>query len=88
MVEIVLTPHFRRSAKRLHLSLHAAVEERVAIFQRDPFDAQLKTHKLTGRLKGFWSFSVDHRLRVIFEFIGKKRVVFHVIGDHSIYDVF
>jgi mRNA-degrading endonuclease YafQ of YafQ-DinJ toxin-antitoxin module len=27
------------------------------IFAKDPFDPQLKTHKLSGKLKGLWVFS-------------------------------
>ena len=29
---------------------------RLELFINDPFDAKLKTHKLSGKLKGLWSF--------------------------------
>ncbi|KKU14012.1 MAG: Plasmid stabilization system [Parcubacteria group bacterium GW2011_GWC2_45_7] len=82
------TSRFAREAKRVPRNLRGAVEERVEIFRRDSFDPRLKTHKLTGALKGFWSFYIDYRYRVIFEFIKADRVLFHSIGDHSIYDEF
>src|SRR5437870_5137531 len=30
------------------------------IFIADPFNSKLKTHKLSGKLKGLWSFSVEY----------------------------
>lgn len=85
-MEVFYTPHFKREAKRLPFSLRQAVEDRIQKFLSDPFHPSLKTHKLNGKLKAYWSFSIDRKNRIIFEFDGKKRAVFHSIGDHSIYD--
>lgn len=84
-MEIVVTPHFKREAKRLPLHLRPQIQERLRIFQDNPFHPSLKTHKLHGEFHGFWSFSIDRRIRVIFEFTDGL-AVFHSIGDHSIYD--
>jgi len=35
-------------------------------FADDPRDPLLRTHKLKGELAGYWSFSVDGDLRVVF----------------------
>jgi mRNA-degrading endonuclease YafQ of YafQ-DinJ toxin-antitoxin module len=51
----------------------------------NPFDETLKTHKLKGKLKEFWSFSVNYSFRIVFEFIKKDEVIFYDIGDHRIY---
>ncbi len=61
--------------------------ERIMMFERDSFDSRLDTHRLHGKLKNQWSFSVDVRNRILFEFLDKKKgdVVFLDIGDHSIY---
>ena len=56
------------------------------LFHEDPFSPQLKTHKLTGKLKDFWSFSIDYQYRIIFEFADKDIIWFHSIGTHAIYD--
>ena len=55
------------------------------IFIYDPFDAQLRTHKLSGKLKGLWSFSVEYDLRVIFYFTKDKpmKAVFIDLGSHD-----
>ncbi|MFN3851276.1 MAG: type II toxin-antitoxin system YafQ family toxin [Spirosomataceae bacterium] len=42
----------------------------------------MRTHKLSGKLKAFWSFSILYDLRVIFQFIDEN-TVFIDIGTHD-----
>lgn len=72
---------------RLDPQLQMRARERIMMFERDSFDSRLDTHRLHGKLKNQWSFSVDVRNRILFEFLDKKKgdVVFLDIGDHSIY---
>jgi mRNA-degrading endonuclease YafQ of YafQ-DinJ toxin-antitoxin module len=44
-----------------------AVLRRFAVDPRDPL---LRTHKLRGDLDGYWVFSVDDNLRVLFRWDG------------------
>lgn len=60
------------------------LKEKEKIFRKDIFDPRLKTHKLKGKLVGFYSFSVSYRWRIIFQIEGND-VIFHAIGTHSIY---
>ncbi|TSC56610.1 MAG: hypothetical protein Greene041679_510 [Parcubacteria group bacterium Greene0416_79] len=80
-------PHFQRSWRRLDRQIRERVEEKVALFRRDPFHIRLDTHRLHGKLKRFWSFSVDGRYRILFEFLDKTKTeaVFLDVGDHRIY---
>ncbi|MFN4213032.1 MAG: type II toxin-antitoxin system YafQ family toxin [Microgenomates group bacterium] len=55
------------------------------IFRKNPFAPQLKTHRLEGKLKDFWSFSIDYHYVILFEFINKNIVWFHSVGTHDIY---
>lgn len=59
--------------------------KKVALFVSDPHDLQLKTHKLSGKLKDLWSFSVDYDLRIVFYFTKDKppKAVFVDIGTHD-----
>ncbi|CUR32545.1 conserved hypothetical protein [Planktothrix tepida PCC 9214] len=34
-------------------------------FAVNPYDPSLKTHKLSGKLKEFWSFIIDYDARVL-----------------------
>jgi mRNA-degrading endonuclease YafQ of YafQ-DinJ toxin-antitoxin module len=86
MIEIAFSSSFKRAfRKRVQgtASLEARFWERVTIFQNNPFDLRLKTHKLSGQLKDLWSFSVEYDVRVIFSFIDDKKAVFIDIGTHK-----
>ena len=58
---------------------------RLQLFQKDPFNSQLKTHKLSGKLENYWSFSVDYQTRIMFEFVDENSVGLIDIGPHKIY---
>ncbi len=85
-MEIFYTPNFRRCYKKLSSEIKDLAESKEAIFRSNPFDRKLGTHKLQGRLKDFWAFSINSKYRIIFEFIEKQNVVFHSVGDHVIYE--
>lgn len=57
--------------------------ERMEVFLNDPFSPQLRTHKLSGKLKGSWAFSIDDNIRVVFEFIDKDKVLLVDFGTHD-----
>nr|WP_226577591.1 hypothetical protein [Microseira wollei] len=40
--------------------LEAKFWQKVEQFVNDPFEKSLKTHKLSGKLKEFWSFSLEY----------------------------
>lgn len=77
-------PHFVRSYQKLSRDVQRRAEQREAMFRANPFDPRLDTHKLLGKLKRFWSFSVDKRNRILFEF-SRNEIIFLDIGDHDIY---
>ncbi len=60
-------------------------ENKEKIFRGNPFNPILETHKLHGRFKDFWFFSVGFKYRIVFEFGEDKTVYFHSIGDHKVY---
>ena len=84
-MNIIYSRQFQKEYKDLPALLKEKVEKKEIIFRSNPFDRRLKTHKLSGQFEGFWSFSIDYRYRIIFEFKSERNVVFHIIGDHSIY---
>lgn len=73
---IYYAPEFKRQFRKLPKNLQLLAIEREVIFRKDPFSPTLKTHKLTGRLQGIWSFSLDYKNRVLFRFLDGKTVLF------------
>ncbi|HAX78274.1 MAG TPA: hypothetical protein DCY88_21245 [Cyanobacteria bacterium UBA11372] len=49
----------------------------------DSFEKSLKTHKLSGKLKEFWSFSIEYDERILFYFTDDGKAVFVDIGSHD-----
>ncbi len=84
-MQISYSPRFARHYRKLPLSEKLEIEEREEIFRHNPFDPRLKTHKLHGGYRGYWSFSVSRSKRIMFELVGQNKVIFINIGDHDIY---
>lgn len=78
-------PSFVREFKKLPVDLQEEALERIDLFKNKTNHKKLKVHKLKGKLKKFYSFSVTYSHRVVFEYENKKDVVFLGIGDHDIY---
>ncbi|KKS37726.1 MAG: hypothetical protein A3G49_05785 [Candidatus Sungbacteria bacterium RIFCSPLOWO2_12_FULL_41_11] len=84
-MRIYYSSKFEREYKGLPKEIKKIAEEKEGIFRKKPFDPGLDTHKLHGRFKEYWAFSIDNKYRIIFEFAEKDVIWFHSIGDHSIY---
>lgn len=85
MMEVVYTPAFLRQLKFLPLTIREEVIKKVAHLKDRARHRQLKVHKLTGRLKGRRSFSVNYKTRVVFSYLSSREVVLLAVGDHAIY---
>jgi addiction module RelE/StbE family toxin len=57
--------------------------EAMEMLAKDPFQPRLRTHKLTGRLEGIWTFSISFDCRVIFKFLSKTEILLIDIGRHD-----
>lgn len=79
------TSRFIKELKKLDKEKQKLAIQRESYFRKDPFDSRLKTHKLTGKLQGYWAFSITYSDRVLFRFIHKNEVIFYKIGSHDIY---
>jgi addiction module RelE/StbE family toxin len=86
MTEVAFSSSFKRAFKR-RIKGNAVLEtrfwDRLETFQNNPFDQTLRTHKLSGRLKDLWSFSIEYDLRVVFSFIESDRALLVDIGTHE-----
>ena len=86
MIEIAFSSSFKRAFKKNvagKASLETRFWERVELFKNNPFDPKLRTHKLSGKLKDLWSFSIEYDLRVSFSFAEQDKVIFVDIGSHK-----
>jgi addiction module RelE/StbE family toxin len=86
MIEIAFSSSFKRAFKKRvagNANAEARFWERVEAFKSNPFDPKLRTHRLSGKLKDLWGFSIEYDLRVVFYFADTQRAVFVDIGTHT-----
>lgn len=86
-MDVSYAPTFVRMFKTLPDDLQEEVIEKIKLFQNQVNHKSLKVHKLSGRLKGRLSFSVNYKTRIVFVYLPKKpREAFLLaIGDHDVY---
>ena len=82
---IYYSSKFAREYKKLPQNTKMQAEKTEILFRQNPFDPQLKTHKLKGILSKYYSFSIDKNYRIIFEFQTAKIIWFLSVRNHSIY---
>jgi mRNA-degrading endonuclease YafQ of YafQ-DinJ toxin-antitoxin module len=86
MVEVSFSSSFKRVFKKRikgNTELETRFWQKLEQFTVNPFEPGLKMHRLSGKLKEFWSFSVDYDARVLFYFTEDEKAVFVDIGNHD-----
>lgn len=86
MITIAFSAAFHRSFKRIYRNQparQAIFQQKVTLFISDPFHPQLRTHKLSGKLKDFYAFSIEYDIRIICYFVSGTEVIFEDIGTHD-----
>lgn len=88
MTELVWDESFKKIYKKWiqkHPELKAQFTKKILLFAEDPFHPSLKTHSLSGVLKGLWSFRITYEYRLVFNFADECRikVILIAIGSHE-----
>lgn len=84
-MRIYYSSKFEREYRKLPKHVKTNAEQKEKLLRIDPFNATLNTDKLGGKMRGHWTFWIDQKYRIIFEFSGDEVVWFHSAGDHAIY---
>lgn len=88
MVELIWDNQFKRIYRKWihkHPELKQPFSKKIILFSGDPFHPSLKTHMLSGVLKGLWSCSITYEHRLVFDFIDEEQtqVLLIDIGLHE-----
>ena len=86
-MQVSLTPQFRRQFRKLPQTLREEAFEKIELFKDTEAHTRLKVHKLHGKFKNYYSFSVNYQYRVVFMWeVQNKSAILLAIGDHAAYD--
>ncbi|WP_017292415.1 type II toxin-antitoxin system RelE/ParE family toxin [Geminocystis herdmanii] len=91
MNNLIWSDNFSRKIKKLlrqNPKLRSLIEQKLEEIAENPFNANLRTHKLKGELSDKWSCSIDYSNRIIFKFIDhpnseEKEILLLTIGSHD-----
>lgn len=84
-IEVSYSRKFLKQASRISNRIIDLAEEKEETFKGNPFDPSLDTHKLHGKEKNTWAFSITKSYRIKFIFLKEGTVLFLEIGTHDIY---
>lgn len=79
------SPLFLKKMSRLPSRLIDVAQKKERLFKENPFASSLETHKLHGKDKDSWAFSIDRKYRIKFIFVAENKVLFLDVGTHDIY---
>ncbi|HCC83988.1 TPA: hypothetical protein DEP96_04025 [Candidatus Uhrbacteria bacterium] len=87
-MDIVYQPMFLRRLKALTPTVQATVIAKVLLFADLKNHQTLGVHKLHGRLKDRYGFSVTPSIRIVFCYTTTKPREAHLltVGPHDVYD--
>lgn len=60
--EYRFTQNFKKAANKYSPKTKKLIARKIDLFVADPFSLELKTHPLSGKLNGYYSFSVNYSI--------------------------
>jgi addiction module RelE/StbE family toxin len=85
MIEVNYKTTFIKAFDDLEEALQNEIIEKIELLKSEKNHKQLKVHKLHGKFKDKYSFSVNYRYRIVFMYESKNEIVLMAVGDHEIY---
>ena len=85
-MKLIFVPSFVKQLRKLEPALQNEVIEKLNLLQDSKNHMTLKVHKLNGKLKARWSFSVNYKYRVLFHKLSEDTILILSVGSHSVYD--
>ena len=83
--KIFYTERFIKRLKKLPPEIIDLACEKESLFKENPLHPSLRLHGLKGKMRGYWSISVNERCRIIFRRLDSGDILFISIGNHDIY---
>lgn len=88
-MKVDFSPDFYRQYKKANVRIRNSVDERVAIFIKNPHDLILNNHSLREPYQGLRSIDITSNWRAIYKEIqeeGEASAYFVLLGTHELYE--
>ena len=86
MINLIWGSSFKRAHKKVtatNLDLKPKIAQALETFVDNPYHPSLRTHKLSGKLRGLWAFVVAYDCRIVFQFLDDQNILLIDIGKHD-----
>ncbi len=84
-MKIIYTTSFLKLLKSFESNLQNEVIEKIELFKDKKNHKNLSVHKLHGKFTGSYSFYVNYKIRIVFDYLSKEEVALLLVGSHDIY---
>lgn len=82
-MRIFTHPRFNKHYAKLSRILKLKAEETERTFTKNPFDPRLDTHKLHGKDREYFAYSINYKYRIKFLFLENKDILYVDVGTHD-----
>jgi addiction module RelE/StbE family toxin len=80
---IQATKSFDKQYAKLSPKIKGRFKDRIALFRKNPFDADLRNHALKGKYLGYRSIDITGDVRALYTVKGNTIIILGFIGTHS-----
>ena len=86
MIRLGYKPSFIKQLNHLEHDLQEEALEKIELFKDPANHKMLNVHKLKGSLADCYSFYVNYKIRIVFQYLSSKsEAVLLGVGDHDAY---
>jgi addiction module RelE/StbE family toxin len=87
MYQFKVSRNFEKKLKKFikkNPEFKTILKEKLQILQENPFDPRLRTHKLSGNLKDYYSIWLTYEYRIVVKiYLKEKLIEFYATGTHD-----
>ncbi len=86
MIRLEWSSRFEKSLKRWiskHPESREVIKQKLEKFIVDPYDPELKNHKLSGQMKDLRAIAVAYDCRIVFAMVEENTALLVAIGTHD-----
>lgn len=85
-MELIWSSRFTKKLQKYikkHSDLESLIWGKIRLFEKDPYNSELRNHKLSGKLKELRAIVIQHDCRVTYFPVDKNKALLIGIGSHD-----